>query len=62
MRETVSKVIMIANPLDTPIDITSDQVVCDNDYVIINPPVLTIPPKSESGLELTYRPLIAVEV
>lgn len=53
---------MIANPLDTPIDITSDQVVCDNDYVIINPPVLTIPPKSESGLELTYRPLIAVEV
>lgn len=61
VRDTSSKVIMIENPLDTAVDITSDQVVVDNEYLVVNPPVLTIPPKSESGLELTYRPLLAGE-
>ena len=52
---------MIENPLETPVDITSDMVVVDNEYIVVNPPVLTIPAKSESGLELTYRPLLAGE-
>jgi hypothetical protein len=37
-------------------------VTVDNEYVTVNPPTLLIPPKSESGLEITYRPLLAVEV
>ena len=61
VREVTQKVIMIANPLATPIEISRSMIVCDNDYVQIEPDWLEIPAKSESGIEVTYRPLIAAE-
>ena len=61
VRELTSKVLTIENPLDKDVEITREMVVCENEYVIINPPALIIPSRSESCLELTYRPLITSE-
>ena len=61
VREVVSRVIMIANPLKSPIEIQRSMIQCDNDYVVIEPDWLEIPAKSESGLEVSYRPLVVTE-
>jgi Flagellar-associated PapD-like len=61
VREVIQKVIMIANPLSNSIEITKSMISCDNDYVLIEPEWLEIPAKSESGIEVTYRPLVATE-
>jgi hydrocephalus-inducing protein len=61
IREVVSKVIMIANPLNSSIEIQRSMISCDNDYVIIEPDWLEIPAKSESGIEVSYRPLVVTE-
>ena len=55
VREVMRKVIMIANPLSNPIEISKSMMVCDKDYVLIEPDWLEIPAKSESGIEVTYR-------
>lgn len=62
VREVVSKIITIANPLSTPIEISRNMIQCDNDYVLIEPDWLEIPSKSESGIEVSYRPLTVAEI
>ena len=37
VREVIQKVIMIANPLSTSIEISRSMIICDNDYVLIEP-------------------------
>lgn len=37
VREVIQKVIMIANPLSNSIEISKNMIVCDNDYVSIDP-------------------------
>lgn len=61
IREIVQKIIMVANPLSSPLEISKNMIVCDNDYVMIEPDWLEIPGKSESGIEVSFRPLIATE-
>jgi len=39
-----------------------DQITCDNENVTFQPHQFTIPEKSEFGLEVLYRPLIAGDV
>ena len=60
VRETVQRVIMLGNPLSKQVDIPREQVFINNDYVQVSPALLSLPPKSESGFELSYRPLTAI--
>lgn len=59
VRESVSQLITIENPLPQQVAIKSDQFVSDNDSISFNPSNFTIPAKSEFGYEVSYRPLIA---
>ena len=61
VRDTVKKVISITNPLDKPVDIKREQISVDTDTLTFTPQNFTIPPKSEFGVELSYRPLAAGE-
>lgn len=62
VRDVAQKMIMIANPLDSPLEISRAMIVCDNDYVLIEPDWLEIPAKSESSIEVMYRPLVVAEL
>jgi len=61
VRESTSKVIMLDNPLETSVQIDSKMITCDNEYVITSPEYLEIPARSESGIEVSYRPLVVAE-
>lgn len=61
IRESISKTITIDNPTETEITIIRSQFTIANEYIEIQPDTLKIPPKSERGFEIIYRPLIALE-
>jgi hydrocephalus-inducing protein len=61
VREEVSAVISIENPTDIEVTIPSSEFQCDNEYIEITPSSLTVPPRSERGFEVHYRPLMASE-
>ena len=61
IRESISKIITIENPTDTEVIIARSQFVCNNEYIDITPDQLKIPPHSERGFEINYRPLIQSE-
>lgn len=62
VREMVSNSITVINPLKEDITISSSQVTCDNEYVIIKPNNFVIKAESEVSLELTYRPLLVSQL
>lgn len=61
IRESVSRTITIENPTDTEVTIARSQFVVNNEYIEITPDTLKVPPKSERGFEINYRPLIVSE-
>lgn len=61
VRESVMRVISIDNPTQNEVEVLKTQWVMANEYLDIQPDVLKIPPKSERGFEVHYRPLIASE-
>lgn len=61
VRESVMRVISIENPTEQEVEIPKAQWVMANEYLDIQPELLKIPPKSERGFEVHYRPLIASE-
>jgi len=61
VREAVSQVISIENPTDGEVTIPSSEFQCDNEYIEITPPSLTVPARSERSFEVHYRPLTASE-
>ena len=61
VRESVMRIISIENPTDQELEVPKTQWVMANEYLDIQPEVLKIPPKSERGFEVHYRPLIASE-
>jgi len=61
VREAVSQVISIENPTEVDVTIPASEFQCDNEYIEITPPTLTVPARSERGFEVHYRPLIASE-
>jgi hypothetical protein len=46
VRETVSKIINIDNPLDIDIEIKKDMLTSDNENIQFNPPFFTVPAHS----------------
>eukprot|EP01022_Parablepharisma_sp_SALTPOND_P020800 TRINITY_DN386_c0_g1_i3.p1 TRINITY_DN386_c0_g1~~TRINITY_DN386_c0_g1_i3.p1 ORF type:complete len:4093 (+),score=589.86 TRINITY_DN386_c0_g1_i3:873-13151(+) len=58
VRESVTKVITIENPLSTPVTINKSQFIIDNDYVFITPETVTISPQREGAIEINFRPLV----
>ena len=61
VREIASKLITIENPLNDPVDIKKEYLTTDTDQISFNPPTFSIPPRSEFGLEVIFRPLLATE-
>lgn len=61
IRESIGRIVTIENPTDTEIIIAKSQFTCTNEYIEIGPESLKIPPKSERGFEISYRPLIISE-
>lgn len=61
VRESVSHVVNIENPTDLEVTIPATEVTCENEDIEILPSQLVIPPRSERGFEVKYRPLVATE-
>ncbi|EGR29178.1 hypothetical protein IMG5_161280 [Ichthyophthirius multifiliis] len=61
IRETSIKLITIINPLNIPVQITKEMFTSDNDNITINPTSFKIPPNSEFGFEIIFRPLLVKE-
>jgi hydrocephalus-inducing protein len=61
IRESISKIVTIENPTDQEVTIARNQFVFTNEYIDITPDSLKIPPKSERGFEINYRPLKQTE-
>lgn len=61
VREAVSKLITIENPLSIGVDIKKENLVSETDAISFNPPSFQIPARSEFGLEIIFRPLLAQE-
>jgi len=61
VRESVTKIITIENPLSTAVTIDRNQFTIDSDFVFITPETLTISPQREGAIELNFRPLIIEE-
>ena len=61
VRETIMKIITIENPLSKAVQITKDNITCDNENIAFQPINFLVPEKSEFGLEVIFRPLIAIE-
>jgi len=59
VRETFSKLITIENPLNIPITVKKENLISDHECITFNPPTFVMPPKSESGFEVLFRPLLA---
>lgn len=53
--------IILENPTSKEVKVSRDEFVIDNEYIEIIPASLTIPPQSERGFEISYRPLIVNE-
>jgi len=61
VREAVSSIISIENPTSVEVPISASEFTCANEYIEITPETLTVPPGSERGFEVHYRPLVASE-
>jgi len=61
IRESISRIVTIENPTDTEVIISKSQFTCTSEYIDLGPEQLKIPPKSERGFEISYRPLIVSE-
>ena len=61
VRETTSKMIIIENPTLKDVEISKEEFSIENEYIEITPDAITIPPQSERGFEISYRPLIVGE-
>lgn len=61
IRESISRIVTIENPTDSEVVIAKSQFTCASEYIDIGPDQLKIPPKSERGFEISYRPLIVSE-
>lgn len=61
VRESVSKVITIDNPLQSPVTIEKSQFEIESEYVFVTPETITIPPQRESAIEINFRPLVVEE-
>lgn len=61
IRESVSRIVTIENPTDLEVVIAKNMFTCANEYIELGPETLKIPPKSERGFEISYRPLIVSE-
>lgn len=61
VRETATAFIPIDNPTDTQIDIDAAQFVVTNENVSILPAKVSLPPNSEKGFNINFRPLIVSE-
>jgi hydrocephalus-inducing protein len=61
VRETASKMIIIENPTSKEITVKREEFAIANEYIEIAPASITIPPQSERGFEISYRPLIVSE-
>lgn len=57
IRESISKIVTIENPTDSEVTIAKNQFLYSNEYIDVTPDILKIPPKSERGFEISYRPL-----
>lgn len=62
MRETTSTIVQIENPLDEPVEFKRDAVKISTDLVSVNPFGFTIPPHSETGVEVIFRPLLVKDL
>ena len=62
VRELVTNNLTIVNPLKEDISIQSNQLSCDNEYVLIKPNAFTIKAESEISIELIYRPLLVNQI
>lgn len=49
VRESVTKLITIENPLSSQVEIKKEMLTVDSDMVLLQPNSFTIPPKSEFG-------------
>eukprot|EP00826_Nyctotherus_ovalis_P009987 TRINITY_DN12651_c0_g2_i3.p1 TRINITY_DN12651_c0_g2~~TRINITY_DN12651_c0_g2_i3.p1 ORF type:complete len:921 (+),score=283.65 TRINITY_DN12651_c0_g2_i3:189-2951(+) len=58
VRESVSRLVTIENPLDTPVSIDKAQFAADNEHVFVTPESLTVAPHKESAFEVNFRPLV----
>ena len=58
IRESISRIVTIENPTDTEVVILKTHFTYVSEYIDIGPDSLKIPPKSERGFEIYYRPLI----
>jgi len=61
IRESVSRIVTIENPTDQEVVIQKSMFTCASEYIELGPETLKIPPKSERGFEISYRPLIISE-
>lgn len=61
VRETATKLITIENPTSKEIQISREDFKFENEYIEIEPEVLTLPAQAERSFEITYRPLVAAE-
>ena len=61
IRESITRIVTIENPTDSEVIIAKSQFTCTSEYIEISPDQLKIPPKSERGFEISYRPLIISE-
>ena len=62
VRETYSKLITIENPLNVAVTVKKEQLIPDHECITFNPPTFIMPPKSESGFEVLFRPLLANQI
>jgi hydrocephalus-inducing protein len=61
VRETTSQMIIIENPTDEEVKIAKSEFVYKNENISLSPDGIIIPPQSERGFEISYRPLIVRE-
>lgn len=59
VREATTRLITIENPLPQEVTIKKEMITIDNDNVSVQPSSFKIPPKSEFGFEVVFRPLIS---
>lgn len=59
VRESVSQIISIENPTELEVTIPATEFACSNEDIEITPAQLVIPPRSERGFEIHYRPLVS---
>ncbi|CAD8206755.1 unnamed protein product [Paramecium octaurelia] len=62
VREVATKLITIENPINQPVEFKKDQLIAETDSISFNPQQFVIPPKSEFGLEIAYRPLVVQDI